>query len=408
PSSSSSSSSSTSSSSLTPSTSPVQEGVDGYYRKKDEEEEERGEDTSMLKMEERKLFLGGLPSNCDKQELKDYFSQFGEIEDSIVMMDRVTGRSRGFGFITFLHPQDMEACLDKSPHVVMDKTIDVKRAVEGGLGPRITRHEGPMKDAAWSENNYMGYHYNRGVVAGPGGGYRANTGGKGGGGSSSSSSSSYTLPYRVPDDPKKVFIGGLPPCADNNSLARMLSQYGSVVNCNVMFDRGTGRNRGFGYATFSTPHEANDACHGGDNNVMDGKWVEVKPCTRLEFPTTEGVAAAAASAPKSPSSSAMYGGQQRGEGYRAEQQWRQKEKLFLPDDPCKVFLGGLPQSADQSRVTEHLSQYGHVQEVTVMYDRETGRHRGFAYATFSNNDEAIAAINGNNVIHGKLGLVRYK
>lgn len=40
-----------------------------------------------------------------------------------------------------------------------------------------------------------------------------------------------------------------------------------------MFDRGTGRNRGFGYATFSTPREANDACHGGDNNVMDGKWV---------------------------------------------------------------------------------------------------------------------------------------
>lgn len=37
-----------------------------------------------------------------------------------------------------------------------------------------------------------------------------------------------------------------------------------------------------------------------------------------------------------------------------------------------------------------------------MYDRETGRHRGFAYATFSNNDEAMAAINGNNVIHGKL------
>lgn len=74
---------------------------------------------------------------------------------------------------------------------------------------------GPMKDAAWSENNYMGYHYNRGVVAGPGGGYRAYTGGKGGGGSSSSSS--YTLPYRVPDDPKKVFIGGLPPCADNSN-----------------------------------------------------------------------------------------------------------------------------------------------------------------------------------------------
>lgn len=51
------SSSSSTSSSLTPSTSPVQEGVEGYYRKKDEEKEERGEDTSMLKMEERKVVM---------------------------------------------------------------------------------------------------------------------------------------------------------------------------------------------------------------------------------------------------------------------------------------------------------------------------------------------------------------
>lgn len=53
------------------------------------------------------------------------------------------------------------------------------------------------------------------------------------------------------------------------------------------------------------------------------------------------------------------------------------------------------------RVTEYLSQYGDVQDVTVMYDRNTGRHRGFAYATFGNDKDAVAAINGDNVIDGK-------
>ncbi|KAF4751052.1 hypothetical protein FOZ62_023417, partial [Perkinsus olseni] len=316
------------------------------------------------------LFLGGLPPNCDKQQLREYFSQFGAIEDSIVMIDRATGRSRGFGFITFLQPQDMEGCLDHMPHVIMDRTIDVKRAVEGGLGPRVTRHrqqQGTMK-AAWTNNDNI-YYY---------GGSSRGSGDRGyWGGKWSSTSSSYTLPYRVPDDPSKVFIGGLPASADEDSLTDMLGQYGNIVDCNVMFDRGTGRNRGFGYATFSTPAEANAACHGGDSNVMDGKWVEVKPCTRLEFPTSTPPPPPTTTNTETlkPTSGAVYGSyyqqqQQRGaystqQAQKQQQQQQQQQQPKLPDNPCKVFLGGLPQSADQDRVTEHLSQYGNVLDVTV-------------------------------------------
>ncbi|KAF4690815.1 hypothetical protein FOZ60_016788 [Perkinsus olseni] len=294
---------------------------------------------------------------------------------------------------------DMHRGLPRShaPHVIMDKTIDVKRAVEGGLGPRVTRHrqQGPMK-AAWTNSDNI-YYY--GGSSRGGGSYRGYSGGKW------STSSSYTLPYRVPDDPSKVFIGGLPASADEDSLTDMLGQYGNIVDCNVMFDRGTGRNRGFGYATFSTPAEANAACRGGDSNVMDGKWVEVKPCTRLEFPTSTPPPPTTTNTETfKPTSGAVYGSYQQQRGaYSTQQAQKQQQQPKLPDNPCKVFLGGLPQSADQDRVTEHLSQYGNVLDVTVMYDRDTGRHRGFAYATFSNNEEAQAAINGNsnNVIDGK-------
>lgn len=49
----------------------------------------------------RKLFVGGLPSNVNDQLFREFFEFFGEVSDSIVMIDRETGHSRGFGFVTF-------------------------------------------------------------------------------------------------------------------------------------------------------------------------------------------------------------------------------------------------------------------------------------------------------------------
>ncbi|KAF4653525.1 hypothetical protein FOL47_010477 [Perkinsus chesapeaki] len=337
------------------------------------------------KLEEKKLFLGGLPPNCDKEQVEEYFSKFGLIEDAIVMVDKFTGRSRGFGFITFDKAEDMKKCLDNTePHLIMDKIIDVKRAVEGGLGPHGVggggalyggpttatsaasrsqqQHEGIRSSSSgWGHHHPTSYYYNNKPPlphpSGGGGWWATGNSGSGyitaAGGYNKGNDNNTTVPYRVPDDPSKVFIGGLPPTSDKDTLTDMLSQYGDVIECNVMFDRDTGRNRGFAYATFATPQEANAACKGDKDDD--------------------------------------------------EEEEKKDKLLLLPDNPCKIFLGGLPQTADEDRVTEHLSQYGKVIDVTVMYDRDTGRHRGFAYATFSNGKEALASIKGgdNNIIDGK-------
>jgi hypothetical protein len=52
----------------------------------------------------RKLFVGGLPSNVTEEEFREFFEQYGAVADSIVMFDRDTHRSRGFGFVTFEDP----------------------------------------------------------------------------------------------------------------------------------------------------------------------------------------------------------------------------------------------------------------------------------------------------------------
>jgi hypothetical protein len=53
------------------------------------------------KKDYRKLFVGGLPADVTEDEFLAFFEQFGEVVDSVVMFDRETHRSRGFGFVTF-------------------------------------------------------------------------------------------------------------------------------------------------------------------------------------------------------------------------------------------------------------------------------------------------------------------
>lgn len=48
-----------------------------------------------------KLYVGNLPWSIDSEKLKELFSKFGEIEEAVVVSDKFSGRSRGFGFVTF-------------------------------------------------------------------------------------------------------------------------------------------------------------------------------------------------------------------------------------------------------------------------------------------------------------------
>lgn len=57
----------------------------------------------------RKLFVGGLPWGTNDEGLMKAFEEFGEIEEANVVCERDTGRSRGFGFVTFVSPEDARA-----------------------------------------------------------------------------------------------------------------------------------------------------------------------------------------------------------------------------------------------------------------------------------------------------------
>eukprot|EP00434_Breviolum_minutum_P036442 symbB.v1.2.032288.t1/scaffold3855.1/size87046/5 len=86
-----------------------------------------------------KVFVGGLPQEATTETLEEYFGTFGTLTDVVVMSDRATGRSRGFGFVSFDVPDAVEQIMAMhKDHQILGKWIDCKNATpegtKGGFG----------------------------------------------------------------------------------------------------------------------------------------------------------------------------------------------------------------------------------------------------------------------------------
>jgi len=61
----------------------------------------------------KKLFVGNISWDAKSDDLRKLFSECGEIEDAVVITDRDSGRSKGFGFVTFVNAEDAAAATEK-------------------------------------------------------------------------------------------------------------------------------------------------------------------------------------------------------------------------------------------------------------------------------------------------------
>jgi len=73
----------------------------------------------------------------------------------------------------------------------------------------------------------------------------------------------------------KLFVGNLSFNTTENDLQDAFAAYGTVVETNLMMDRATGRPRGFGFVTMSTPEEAQKAIEGLNGKDLDGRALTV-------------------------------------------------------------------------------------------------------------------------------------
>lgn len=182
---------------------------------------------------ETKVYVGNLAHATTKESLEDHFAQYGEIAECVVMTEKDSGRSRGFGFVTFTTSTAMEAAV-RASHEIDGRTVNCKRAM------RETRHGG----------------------------------GGGGGGKHDDGRGMYNV--------VKIFVGGLPATCDLEKLKEHFGQFGEIQDAVVMMDAQTQRHRGFGFVTFKESKGVEAALSNDKTNKIDNKWVEVKRCMPQE------------------------------------------------------------------------------------------------------------------------------
>lgn len=77
----------------------------------------------------KKVFVGGLEPTVNSEDLKMYFSEFGQVREACVLFDNNRGASRCFGFVTFENRETVELLVRNNHYVIKGKPVDVKQAL---------------------------------------------------------------------------------------------------------------------------------------------------------------------------------------------------------------------------------------------------------------------------------------
>ena len=86
-------------------------------------------------MDKKKLFVGNLPWSVNNDSLREMFAAYGEVVEAVIISDRYTGRSKGFGFVTFANEADAE----KAAAEMANKEIEGRKIVVNVAKPREDR-----------------------------------------------------------------------------------------------------------------------------------------------------------------------------------------------------------------------------------------------------------------------------
>nr|AFK42498.1 unknown [Medicago truncatula] len=167
--------------------------------------------------------------------------------------------------------------------------------------------------------------------------------------------------FEEPSEDLKIFVGNLPFDVDSEKLAQLFEQSGTVEIAEVIYNRDTDRSRGFGFVTMSTSEEVERAVNKFSGFELDGRLLTVNNAAPRGTPRLR------------------------------------QPRTF--NSGLRAYVGNLPWDVDNSSLEQLFSEHGKVESAQVVYDRETGRLRGFGFVTMSNEAEmndAIAALDGQS------------
>lgn len=168
-----------------------------------------------------RVFVGGISWRTTDRDLREYFGEFGAIKDCLVCKDQWTGKSRGFGFLSFEDPEVAKMLISKT-HNIGGRTVQVKTAVP--KSNNVSHPEAP----------------------------------------------------RIPvgQNRTKLFVGGLHRSVSNKEFRAYFEPYGKLTDAFIMYNMQSRRSRGFGFVTFVSQESAHKCLR--ERHTIRGKTVELK------------------------------------------------------------------------------------------------------------------------------------
>ncbi|GAB2300600.1 hypothetical protein Dimus_034635 [Dionaea muscipula] len=177
-----------------------------------------------------RLFVGNLAFNVDSAQLAGLFETAGSVEMVEVIYDKLSGRSRGFGFVTMSTVEDVQAAEQQFNGYEFEG-----RALRVSSGPPPPKREGFS-------------------TRGP----------------SSRDGSSF-------GNNNRVHVSNLSWGVDDLALRTLFSEHGEVVEARVIYDRDSGKSRGFGFVAYNSAQEVNSAIETLDGADLLGRQIRVAP-----------------------------------------------------------------------------------------------------------------------------------
>ncbi|CAM0876467.1 unnamed protein product [Alopecurus aequalis] len=184
---------------------------------------------------------------------------------------------------------------------------------------------------------------------------------------------------------RKLYVGGLPPSAQQDELKEHFARYGEVLCVRVVRDHETGLGRGFAFVEFADDEGPRAALNEKEkaSHVFGGRTVDVKRARSRPMRYQPEQPFYLPNAFQSPVHNHWYNQSSSnnlnaGNGYRGS-------------DPNKVFLGGLRGHITKEDLKNYFEKFGNITDVVVIRDGLTQKSRGFGFITFE-SEEAMKKV----------------
>lgn len=316
-----------------------------------------------LALGNRRLVVLGIPWEVDTNGLKVYLSKFGTLDDVVVMKDRESGRSRGFGYVTFASNEGAEKALT-TQHVLNGRVLEVKVAT-------------PKED------------------------------------------------MKVPvKGITRIFVARIPLQVSQAEFKRHFEAFGTVTDIYMPKEHSSSAHRGIGFITFASPDSVEKAM--AKTHQLGGVAVAVDRATPKEesgkefakhfdagigkfFDTSISgaygayssyIAAAANAARLAATGLPPFGFDSRMMGFGAgvgsflgiKDQGglgsSGRSSTSETKNTKKIFVGRLPSDISSDDLQRYFSSFGQIIDIYLPKDPKKSGHKGFGFVTFANEGTA--------------------